>query len=211
MSISGLFQPGGGCTGRQTEIEVRSPAIGLASRTPSSRLAQQLRATDPSAARRGLSDRTYGDRPFSQVQGDAEPRSLRFASGGTTPQIERGAFRRSLPASQAAQAHALLLYHPLQADQNAGAARSLNYRPEWHLVARRSSCDHPLQRGLRLPAAQGWPTRARSHRGGLTVNLSRRTVAGHSTLRTGAILELIKLALKLQISDWLAREQPSRN
>ena len=131
ISTGGLFQPGAGCLSNQTEIAVRSLVTGLASRTRSSRVAQRLPANDPSAAGHGLSDR-YGDRPCSQVQGDAEPRCFPPASGGTTPEIEPGAFRRSSSVSKAARRRGLLPHRPLGADQNAGAMGSLYCRAGSH-------------------------------------------------------------------------------
>ncbi len=52
MSTGGLFQPGGGCPGGQTEIEVGSPATELASRARSSRLAQRFSGGDRSVCGR---------------------------------------------------------------------------------------------------------------------------------------------------------------
>ena len=65
MSRGSLSQPGGGCPGRQMDIEARSPAMGSAEQAPSSRLAQRFACGDRFISRRPRSHRSRGRRSAS--------------------------------------------------------------------------------------------------------------------------------------------------
>jgi len=65
MSRGGSSQPGGGCPGRQTEIEMRSSAMGSASRAAPPRRAQRFSGGDRPISGRPRSQRSHGRRSAS--------------------------------------------------------------------------------------------------------------------------------------------------